>query len=144
MFCIRATSSKKDAKLRRFPLLLPLYANCGCPRYPLNASLDCIDQDSGFRLNNRTFGEKNPTNCFLYSGYPGAERAPLPWTMECFDTLTGSDLAATKDPCSTNSILSAPRPRPASPPPTRACLEKRCFSTISPITYITDPSSWIF
>jgi hypothetical protein len=69
MFCIRVTSSKKDPKLRRFPLLLLLCANCGCARDPLNAPLDRIDQDSGYRLNNRTLGEKTPL--FIVLGLPG-------------------------------------------------------------------------
>lgn len=43
----------------------------GCASYPVNAPLDAIDTDAGYRMNNRTLGEKNSDELFIILGLSG-------------------------------------------------------------------------
>jgi NTE family protein len=43
----------------------------GCASYPVNAPLDKIESEAGYRLNNRILGEKNSDNVFIILGLSG-------------------------------------------------------------------------
>lgn len=43
----------------------------GCASYPLNGPLQQIDDDTGYRLNNRTLGDKNSDELFVIVGLSG-------------------------------------------------------------------------
>ncbi len=43
----------------------------GCASYPVNAPLDKIDPEAGYRLNNRILGEKNSDDVFIILGLSG-------------------------------------------------------------------------
>jgi NTE family protein len=57
--------------LRFFPLSLLLIVLCGCAHYPLNAPLQQIDLEAGYRLSNRTLGERNSDELFVVLGLSG-------------------------------------------------------------------------
>ena len=57
--------------MSRFNSLLLLFAVCGCAHYPINAPLEQIDPDIGYRLNNRVLGEKNSDELFIVLGLSG-------------------------------------------------------------------------
>lgn len=44
---------------------------CGCASYPINAPLQQIDQDVGYRMNNRALGTKNSDEVFVILGFSG-------------------------------------------------------------------------
>lgn len=44
---------------------------CGCASYPVNAPLDKIDPEAGYRLNNRTLGYKNSDDLYIVVSLSG-------------------------------------------------------------------------
>jgi len=44
---------------------------CGCASYPVNPPLERIDENAGYRLGNRTLGEKNSDDVFVILGLSG-------------------------------------------------------------------------
>jgi len=56
---------------RQFVLLLVSALFCGCASYPLNPPLQHIDDKAGYRLGNRTLGEKNSDDVFVILGLSG-------------------------------------------------------------------------
>jgi len=54
-----------------FALSVVIALCCGCASYPLNAPLQQIDHEVGYRLRNRTMGEKNSDELFVILGLSG-------------------------------------------------------------------------
>jgi hypothetical protein len=44
---------------------------CGCASYPVNPPLQQVDGNAGYRMINRTLGEKNSDELFVILGLPG-------------------------------------------------------------------------